>query len=278
MPDKEPPPLIPPGSVVADPVRRNRLGEEAAGVVGIVATLAAVQKAIPGPAGKLFGVFFTGLEKSPETGKLNTGKGTLLNFAPSPLGYMNPEVFGLERNFYLPPGSTEFIPPIADRMGLGLRQQRIEDELRRQQLDQQAALSRAAGAARVLEGESQGTLEDLAAGRGGLTRAGVLIATSGVPAADLQAAASSQLGRPATPLAVAAAGVPARTLPIDPPPLLKFPSASNPSGQQNDIIPPPSGAGPNDPTSVPPVRTDQQHYFGQAKPPVANLATERADP
>lgn len=278
MPNKEPPELIPPTSVVGDPQRRNRLGEEAAGVVGIVATLAAVQKAIPGPAGKLFGVLFTGLEKSPETGKMNTGKGTLLNFAPSPLGYMNPEVFGLERNFYLPPGSTEYIPPIADRLGLGLRQQRIEDELRRQQLDQQAALSRAAGAARVLEGESQGTLEDLAAGRGGLTRAGVLIATSGVPAADLQAAAAAQLGRPATPLTVGAAGVPARTLPTDPPPLIKFPSAANPSGQQNGIIPPPAPGAPIDPTSVPPVRNDQQHYANNSKPPVKNLATERADP
>jgi len=187
--------LVPPDSVVGDPARRRRLEDASIKVVEITAILGAVTRAIPGPAGKVAAFVLAGLEKSPETGRVRPTPGTAGNFLPSPIGFMDPEAVGLPRNFYLPAGSTEFIPRAVDRVGLGLPQQRAEDEVRRATIDRQSADERARRAAEVVQGESVETLEDLAAGRGGLTRAGVLIATSETTLPDLQAAAQRELSR-----------------------------------------------------------------------------------
>ena len=116
-----------------------------------------------------------------------------MNFAPQPFGFLDPTAVGLQRNFYLPAGSTSLVPKQLDRIGFGLPEQRAEDEARRARLAAAAVLSANKKLAETLAGESVETLQDLAAGRGGFSRAGVLFATSEVPFNDLQAGAAAQL-------------------------------------------------------------------------------------
>jgi hypothetical protein len=185
----------PPGSVLADPERRRKFGHALTHVVEITASLAVIQTYAPGLVGRALGPLVTGLEKDPGTGKVRPGGGSIGNFAPSPFGFLDPTAVGLPRNFYLPPGATELVPRAADRFGFGLPEQRIEDEARRAQLNALEAVSRTRTAQLAVASESVQTLQDVAAGRGGLSRAGVLFAESPVPATDLQAAAQLELTR-----------------------------------------------------------------------------------
>lgn len=184
-----------PNTVLGDPARREKLGDSAVHVVEITAVLGAIQAFVPGVAGKVFGVLFSGLEKQPGTGKPIPTPGTAANFLPSPFGFLDPTAIGLKPNFYLPAGSTQVIPSIADRVGLGIPQQRAEDEANRRRREEQAAQQRDLKATNAVANESADTLNDILAGRGGLTRAGVIIATSETTLFALQQAARAELAR-----------------------------------------------------------------------------------
>jgi len=189
------PNLIPPGSVVGDAERRRNLERAVVKAAELTAAIKIASRVVPGIPGKVLGALVTGIEKDPETGRLRPEMAAGANFLPSPFGFLDPEAVGLRRNFYLPAGSTELMPRRADRLGIGIPQQRAEDAVRRATLDRQDAEFRARRAAEVIEGESVETLQDLAAGRGGFTRAGVLIASQEVPASDLARAAAEKLGQ-----------------------------------------------------------------------------------
>lgn len=184
-----------PNTLISDPARREKLGKSAEHVVELTALLGLIQAALPGIVGRAFGIVASGLEKDPGTGKVRPGAGTAGNFLPSPLGFLDPTAIGLKPNFYLPAGSSQVIPPIADRLGLGIPQQRAEDEANASARADAEIVRRNAAALSAVQGESADTLRDLAAGRGGLTRSGVLFATSGVGFVDLQNAAIVELTR-----------------------------------------------------------------------------------
>lgn len=188
-------PLIPPRQMYGTPEQRTKLGGAVVKAAEITAILAAVTKVVPGVPGKILGVFLAGIEKEPETGRLRPEIGVGANFLPSPFGFLDPTAVGLERNFYLPSGSTDYIPGVADRLGLGLPQQRAEDAVRSAQLADAASRSRAATAQRVVGGQSDEVLRDLAEQSAGAGRAGVLFGTSGVPAPLLADAAQAELQR-----------------------------------------------------------------------------------
>lgn len=278
MPQNELPPVIPPDSVLGDPQRRERLEREAVNVAKLTALLALVTRAIPGPAGKVFSVAIAGLEKSPETGRVRPGPHTPANFLPSPIGFLDPEAVGLQRNFWLPPGSTEYVPRFADRLGIGLPQQRIEDELRRERLDRAALTSREATARQVVGPESDVTLRALVDPAETTLRERALLATSGVPNSDLAAAARAELERrgaapppPTGPLTALAANLREFRAEAD-----ALRAAA--TGSADGVIPPARAGGPVDPTDTPATTFDQQNAENGAKPPMKNLATERADP
>lgn len=176
----------PQGSVVEDPARRAKLITAVEHVAVMTAELAAVSTVIPGTAGKLFSVGIAGVEKDPSTGRLRPGPHTATNLAPSPAGFLDPTAVSLPRNWWLPSGSTDYIPREADRAGLGLPEQRRIDE----RLSAQRALALTGStnvtARKAVASESDETLAAIIAGQGGPTRAGIIIATSGVGLADLQ--------------------------------------------------------------------------------------------
>ena len=187
--------LAPQGSIIQDPQRREKFGRAAEHVGVMTAELAAVTRALPGMVGRAFGMAISGVEKEPETGKVNVGQGTAANFAPSPLGLLDPTAIGLSRNFYLPGGSSRFIPSEVDRLGLGLPEQRAADTTATQLRLTTEANSRQTRAQQIAGAQPVAVLEDLAAGRGGFTRAGVIFATSEVPFLDLQREAQRELLR-----------------------------------------------------------------------------------
>jgi hypothetical protein len=184
--------LAPQGSVLQDPARRARLGSASESVVKLTVELALVNEFVPGKAGQIFGKLVSGVEKDPATGKVGPTAATGANFLPSPLGFLDPTTVGVKRNFYLPSGSTDFIPGAADRLGLGIPEQRAEDTARSNQMMTNANLSRLTTARQAVASESDETLQSIIAGQGGFTRAGVIFATSGAGAAELRIAATEE--------------------------------------------------------------------------------------
>ena len=181
-----------PGTFLEPRERRAKLVSAAGSVIEITAVLGAIGAALPGRLGALFGALVSGVEKDPATGKPHPGKGTAVNFAPSPIGFLDPTALGLPRNFYLPAGASNTIPPFADRLGLGFPEQRREDEARQLVIDRAVSTSRVDQARKAVESESDETLQRIIAGQGGFTRAGVIFATSEVPAVNLQIAARAE--------------------------------------------------------------------------------------
>jgi hypothetical protein len=263
--------LAPEGSVIQDPQRRAQLATSVEHVFSLTAQLATLQAAVPGRVGRLMGPLVTGIEKDPGTGKLRPGEAVAGNFLPSPLGFLDPTSVGLARNFYLPAGSTEIIPRVADRVGLGLPEQRAEDEARRAMLDTNAAISRVRTAEVAVSGESVNTLQDLAAGRGGLTRAGVLRATSGADDASLRMAAQSELDR--------LAGVSAVPLPVaDLPPGAAAPVASAQPTTSDPVSAAAGPAGGPNPATQTPINDAGKRHEATAQGIARDLIAERADP
>lgn len=92
------------------------------------AELAAAGRAVPGRVGGLISALFIGQHRNPDTGKYQVGQPFLANAAPSPVGYGPPSKFGLKKNWYLPPGVVGYTPEVIDSLGIGLPEQRAEDE------------------------------------------------------------------------------------------------------------------------------------------------------
>ncbi len=266
------PPIIPPGSVLGDPARRERLASSAGDVIQTTATLAVIARAIPHPAGRAAVAIFAGVHS--DDGGVGPNRRTLFNFAPIPFGFLDADAAGLPRNYYLPRGVTQFVPKFFDdKFGgkLGLPEQRAEDEAAAIINRVEADVSRQAAARAAVANETNETLADLAAGRGGFTRAGVVRSLEGVgDTAALERAAAEELARRG-----------ASTRPgalVDPAAVGSALAARISAGQLAPVIPAPSGGGPVDPTATPPVTFDGQGAERGAKPPMKNLATERADP
>lgn len=140
MPDS---PLIPKPSFDTSPAGEpahdarfiaEKLGEAAA----VVVALAAIARFAPHPVARGVGIGLLGYEE--RSTALTAGRvlvpGELhaLNFGPSPLGYVDSRVFGLEKNFYLPATSSRLIPRQLDAIGFGLPEQRAADARRQEQI------------------------------------------------------------------------------------------------------------------------------------------------
>lgn len=117
---------IPP--FLSSPERRHETAVGSAKALGTAAGVGAIAKIVPHQAGVQLAKLGAGLEKSPTTGKLKAGPLFLTNLLPVPFGFVDPTIFGLERNYYLPAGSSLLIPRFVDRFGLGTREQRAADE------------------------------------------------------------------------------------------------------------------------------------------------------
>lgn len=185
---------IPQTSVVGDPAREAKLEESSKEVAEITAKLALLTKVVPASIPRNILIFFAGVKKTP-TGDTKVVPVTGTNFAPAPIGYLDPTSVGLKRNFYLPSGSSVVIPGILDQFGLGLPEQRSDDAARAAQLRETTATSAQRTARRVLQNEPDDVIADIAAGQGGFTRAGRIRATSGVATATLQEEAGAELER-----------------------------------------------------------------------------------
>lgn len=183
------------------------------------AELAAAGRVIPGRIGGYLSALFVGQHRDPNTGKYGLGQPFVYNAAPSPVGYAPASKFGLSKNFYLPAGVVIHTPEVIDQLGIGLPEQRAEDE-RNERLRFDAKLREQLV---VLSGFSNESLEKIAA-QGPLTtgqRIGRFFAPVTPPdlerrseaakfllaqrAAAARAVAQQGLGAPATPENVAEA-------------------------------------------------------------------------
>jgi len=185
---------VPRTTVIRDPARRERLAHSTDEVLGITAKLALLQEAVPAGLLRNIIIFFSGVKKTPE-GDTKVTPGTAGNLAPSPVGYLDPTTVGLKRNFYLPPGSSRFVPNEAEQLGLGFKEQRQEDF----ESDLKDAMARSSSLnntlRQIVENESTATLEDLVSGRGGFTRAGVIRAKGVGDTKQLELAAAVELSK-----------------------------------------------------------------------------------
>lgn len=289
-PVQQPKPSVP---ILDDPIRREKLGNAVVDVAKTTAVLGLIAKYVPHPALKAFALFWSGLQRDPHTGALRPGLVTLGNLAPVPLGYLDPPAVGVQPNWWLPAGATNYLPKIADRLGMGIPQQRAEDQAAKLA----EALENEARRQNVVSGESNDTLADLVAGRGGFTRAGELFATKAFGDTDaLVRAAAAELNRRASFPTLLAASLP--TTP--PPPINPIPIGSGSGGDYGG-----GGADPltedehtrgrirsitTDPLQavaqvqantqrVPGISSAQQQEANRRAPPLLReLLTERTDP
>lgn len=153
--------IFPPDTMMGDPARRERAAKGVGRVGELTAELAVIARTVPGKAGQLLATLVAGVEKQPDTGKVFPVPGTATNLAPSPLGLMDPKVVGLEHNFYLPSGVTNFVPKEVHGIIPGMKlQAEIDHTNRVNQLDaqQRATLARAR---QFVALESDATLEQV---------------------------------------------------------------------------------------------------------------------
>ena len=117
----------PPSPDVRDPAWRVLALNELEKVIIITAALTAIARWVPGPVGiaaRFFAVAALGTSGENKAGEIGGAKSNIL---PAPLGFANPEVYGLKKNYWLPAGSTHAVPQFVDLLGLGLNEQRYED-------------------------------------------------------------------------------------------------------------------------------------------------------
>lgn len=189
------PNLFPPDTVLGDAERRHRLNDAIADVIELTFELSAISRLIPGRAGRVAAQVVAGVEKQPQTGKVNVGQGTAMNFAPSPVGFLDPTSVGLSRAWWIPAGATQYIPVVVDHIGLGLAQQRAEDDRAAARRDTNEQLRRAASAQRAVMGLSNDDLEDILSGPSPLSEGAQLLAFRGQLLPDLRTAAQRELER-----------------------------------------------------------------------------------
>ena len=139
MPVDDSVPFLPFGEDTQSPALRETLRRQAQGpdplndaqfqvikVAAITLVLGRVRPLIPGRAGRNFESLISSTGVSP-TGAPTFGPKVGANFAPAPFGYTSTSVTGLKPNFYLPAGSSSFIPAQLDALGFGLPEQRQAD-------------------------------------------------------------------------------------------------------------------------------------------------------
>ncbi len=200
--------VFPSDTLMGDPARRARAGKGVARVGELTIELAAIARTVPGRAGQLLASLVAGVEKQPDTGKIAPVPGTATNLAPSPIGLMDPTAVGLEHNFYLPSGVTNFIPRELHRFIPGGRMQAELDQTARvNELDarQRDILNRAR---QFVAPESDATLGQVVRGEFPLgSNAAILRARFNFQSDTLNFAATEELARRSNALAPA---VPAR--------------------------------------------------------------------
>jgi hypothetical protein len=93
-------------------------GTKSAAALGLVIIVGRVAPGLAGRAARLLSGTTMTAEGAVEIGPL-----FILNALPQPFGFVPAERFGLPPNYYLPPGSSQFVPPFAP----GAKEQGVED-------------------------------------------------------------------------------------------------------------------------------------------------------
>lgn len=188
-------PYLPP--FIATPERREEFEKDMVHVGKVSGEIAVIARVLPHPVLRMLAFGLVGLEYDPHESKLNPTKAVSVNAAPAPVGFAEAKTYGLAPNWWLPSGTTDFIPAYFDRFklasALGIPQQRVEDIAVNTVLAERAEVSRYLTGLAALENESDETLRAVSAGQGGFSRAGVIFGTSGVDYATLRSAADATL-------------------------------------------------------------------------------------
>lgn len=103
---------------------------EALRVAEITAALTLIARYAPGPVAKVAGLAAVAFLGNPGENKKGNIGGAKTNPLPAPVGFADPKVFGLQPNYYLPNGVTQFVPQPVDLLGLGFNEQRFQDQSR----------------------------------------------------------------------------------------------------------------------------------------------------
>lgn len=187
----------PPGSVLADPARREKLFAAVGSVVELTVSLTIGQRFVPEALQKTFAILVSGVEKQPGTGRLPIGKVPGGNFLPSPFGFLDPTSIGLERNFYIPStrperiSAVDLLPRAVDRIGLGIPEQRAQEARELQSLRDVQDRT----AAQLVATESTAGLELIVGPTYAFQRGQRIAVASNVPLPALQQAARAELNR-----------------------------------------------------------------------------------
>lgn len=123
-----------------DPEWQKKALESGAEVVAITGGAYAIVRYIPGPAGKVAAFLFVSVAKDPESGRLRPGPPDPLNVAPAPVGFADSEVFGLNRDWWIPPGTTQYLPAIALDLLPGGREAEAKDRFEKALRERDEAL------------------------------------------------------------------------------------------------------------------------------------------
>lgn len=161
----------------------------------------ALARFAPHPALRAFGQFMVGMHPrgygagralNPRSLVPSGPRDFALNFAPVPVGFVDPTVVGLPRDVLFPPRSSVIIPQFVDPLGLGTKEARESDAARAQYLATQSQLT----AARIVVDEPNDVLQQIVAGGGPLTRTNRLLAYYPyLQLIDLQNAAGIEFNR-----------------------------------------------------------------------------------
>jgi len=169
----------------------SKTGKDVAKVTGIVIGVALVARVAPGAAGRALAKYGGGFEKSAVTGELSSGPLLATNLLPAPFGFAPADLYGLKPNYYLPAGSSRFVPEFFDPIGFGFKQQRAEDRAEAEQLgaDDRSQVIRAL---RSLPTED---LQQFAAGARELIEQGKVTGSDSVSIPDALELAEAELAR-----------------------------------------------------------------------------------
>lgn len=196
--DPLPPISAPP--FLATPERRAKTEHGLVHVAEFTAKFYVAARVLPHPALRAVALFFSGFTKDPYTGTVKPSPQLAGNLAPTPVGYMTPDVYGMKKNWWLLEGSTNYIPRALDRtkviFDLGLAEQRAEDAVTNANKAAADAAARMKSANWLLQYEPEIILQDLASGEYRYLRTRTLLASSGgIGLNELRAAASDIIVR-----------------------------------------------------------------------------------